>query len=296
MWATLGNVAVTRLIEPRIQLHYAINVLMAAGRAFAPREPDFGHASFQWLAGSGDARLGPGVLAGRRIEGAHPFRVALRLDRPAFALLDPDDPASGPMTQLDLAGRTLAAATDWLRERVRERDLDPSAMVVKLPVDMPDHPVAHGRAFDFPDLDAGSELAAWYADADALIRGVSAIGPQATPVRCWPHHFDLASLIKLTNREGDEAPCVGVGFSPGDQVLPEPYLYASPWPYPSVDGLPPAPSGAHWRTMDWVGVYLTASDLGVGVRPEEQERRARTFLREGLATSISLLQHARARP
>ncbi len=278
--------ALARLVEPRIQLHHAINAVMSVGRAFVPPEPDFGHASFQWLSGDRARGLGPGVLAGRTVGADRAFRAALRLDRPAIVLIDA---SAATIAEHELHGRTLVEAFEWLSQRIHDQGLDPSALVLKLPRGMPQHRVGEGGPFAFDDVEACAELAAWYDGADALIREISVVEPRATDVRCWPHHFDLASLVKLTDRTDDDAPCVGVGLSPGDQLIAEPYVYVSPWPYPSAAALPAAPAGAHWRTQDWVGLYLTASDLLAG-GPGELERLARAFLLEGLSVSTTVLK------
>ncbi len=285
-WRTLGTVAPDRLIEPRTQLHYAINALMSVGRAYAQPEPDYGHASFQWLTGRDGRPPGPGVLAGRLVHGDRSFRAALRLDRPSVLLLDAED---GWIAERTLDGRTLPGLVDWLSVQIEALGLDPSELVLKLPKVITPHPVGDGRAFVFDDLDACAELAAWYDDADALIREVAEVEPRATAVRCWPHHFDLASLVKLTDRTDNDAPCVGVGLSPGDQRIGEPYLYVSPWPYPPLRALPPASPGARWRTEDWVGLYLTASELVAGGESEGQPSRARGFLGDGIADATKLL-------
>jgi hypothetical protein len=70
------------------------------------------------------------------------------------------------------------------------------------------------------------ELAAWFANAEYLLVCVQRqmIGHEltASDVRCWPHHFDLATLISFPTRETDVTGYVGAGLSPGDEYYNEP--------------------------------------------------------------------------
>src|SRR5207245_7335838 len=101
---------------------------------------------------------------------------------------------------------------------------------------------------------------------------------------------DLAALVRLTDRTDEDAPGVGVGFSPGESAIDQPYFYVSPWPYPPHNELPAAPAGSRWHMEGWVGLYLTAGELAASPDPADQERRARAFLAEALAASTALVQ------
>ena len=54
----------------------------------------------------------------------------------------------------------------------------------------------------------------------------------ATPVRCWPHHFDIATLLNIGQ---ENLQSIGIGLSPGDSNNREPYFYVTMWPYPDVE-------------------------------------------------------------
>jgi hypothetical protein len=88
----------------------------------------------------------------------------------------------------------------------------------------------HGDLDEPLAVDAGGAraLGAWFAFATAVldaIRADAGAGEDATIVRIWPEHFDVA--IDL----GDQAAGrrATYGASPGDAHHAEPYLYASPW-------------------------------------------------------------------
>src|SRR5215471_6754951 len=92
--------------------------------------------------------------------------------------------------------------------------LDAHALNAPSPYEMPAHAVSHGAAYGPAGLtDSLAELAAWFGNA-AL--SVGCIQRQmierkfaASPVRCWPHHFDIATLTTLPARNTDVKGYVG---------------------------------------------------------------------------------------
>ncbi len=108
------------------------------------------------------------------------------------------------------------------------------------------------------DLEAAKDLAVWFETGwDVLGRLLDRVGDQAdTERRLWNEHFDLA--IELGEQaEGRRA---SIGFSPGDEQIPEPYVYVSPWDKDSTEHLLPPTHG-------W-GVALPVSE---GDDPDEME-------------------------
>jgi hypothetical protein len=90
--------------------------------------------------------------------------------------------------------------------------------------------------------------------------------PDASPVRLWPEHFDIAT------EAGDEARAARAtyGVSPGDAEHAEPYLYVAPW------STPPGPPEL------WVAHGFTGAELGVGELRAHADQRAAAldFFRE----------------
>ncbi|MGY1710505.1 hypothetical protein ACI8AC_13465 [Geodermatophilus sp. SYSU D00758] len=75
------------------------------------------------------------------------------------------------------------------------------------------------------DPPAAAALAAWFALGDtALRRLAAALGSPQEPV-LWPEHLDL----------GIAHDAVDYGVSPGDDAVPEPYVYAGPHEGPPAD-------------------------------------------------------------
>ena len=81
--------------------------------------------------------------------------------------------------------------------------------------------------------EASKELARWFDASSETLEALRALlAASSRPpgaLRCWPHHFDLAMLVPLDAGGGEAARSVGIGVSPGDAHLPEPYAYVGPW-------------------------------------------------------------------
>ncbi|MBT8452936.1 MAG: hypothetical protein KJO40_13290 [Deltaproteobacteria bacterium] len=272
-WKTLGALPPDRLSEARLQLHWAAQLLSAPGVSLLPAENDFSHTNLHW-----DFELG--VLSGRPV-GSESLRAGLVFESLELAVLDGERERSS----VRLAGHSLEQGLSWLG-----RELTGGGSQLDLPQhDMPSHLVGEGGVFSEAHGPERTELGAWFANAFRSIRGAVAGDLSASPVRCWPHHFDVASLITLdADVDAEEARSIGVGFSPGDGSYDQPYFYVTPWPYPKTANLPQLGRGMEWHRSGWTGAVLTAERL-ISVPPAEQEHTAREALGRALAASREIL-------
>ena len=266
-WQPLGGVPPPELTEGRLQMHHALQPVSAVGRSLLPAARDDGHTSLEWLASRG-------CLAGPPVPAAPgPLRAGLQPD--PFVLLVLVEGA--PFARLPLAGKTVEEASSWLAGRLGDAGADAGRIDFAVPYSLPEHPVGDGARFAPPETGALVELGRLFADADLLLREAAASWPGATPVRIWPHHLDAGVVLPIGEGSGEGARSIGAGLSPGDETIPEPYLYVTPWPPPPPESLPALPSGGRWQREGWVGAALTASELVGGGGPG-QEERARAFL------------------
>lgn len=86
------------------------------------------------------------------------------------------------------------------------------------------------------DADEADRLAAWYALADEALSRLRAeiAADEPSDITLWPEHFDVAI----------RAGTVNYGGSPGDEHVPEPYLYVGPDTVPAGDAFWNQPFGA----------------------------------------------------
>ena len=249
------------LDQARDHAHHALQLVAAAGYTHLPRDAE-------WQ--GSNAGFASGRLVGREL--ADGVRVSLDL-----ASLNLE--VSGGEPAVRAVGRfDPSAHAAWLRARLRERGLADRELVFPS-WDLPEAPAG------LPDPAALAQLADWYANAHELL-SVLAEHPAAGEVRCWPHHFDLAVLLTL--RPGPLG-TVGIGMTPGDGGVPEPYLYATPWPYPDPEVLPELARGG-WNTEGWVGAVLAASELAAVGPAEAQALAAHDFARAATTVLIDVVR------
>ena len=283
-WVRLGDPAPETLTDARLQLHWAVQLLAAFGESFLPHKPDASHSSVTW---SPERKA---FLSGATVDGSA-LRLGLQPGDFAYRVFGPGPAQSDPF---ELRGRTLAEATAWVEAELASR-LGPAAPAIAPTVpDIRAHRVGRGAPFDAKLADL-AEMERWFHDASLLLEAVASAEDGSSPVRCWPHHFDIAVLIDLDAGADppvgpEDARSIGIGMTPGDESYSEPYFYVSPWPYPDTADLPKLPPPASWHTDKWVGAVLTAADLIAAGEEGAQATRAASFARAAIAGSRAMLR------
>ncbi len=263
----LGTVAPGDLVEPRLLAHHAVQWASRAARAALDPSPDDSHSNLGWD-NSLDALVSHEIPAdgGAVRFGLRPADLTLICVR-----------ADGEIEALPLDGATNAAAAIWVARTLTALGLDPSGLTDDLPYPLPPHPVSDGGTYAAAaHADGLGEISIWFDLANTVLGGVAGayngLEPGPSAVRCWPHHFDLATLIRLDAEGGEAARSVGVGMTPGDGEYAQPYFYVTPWPYPDAAVLPPLEEPAFWHTQGWVGAVIKGADIvriSGAARPEE---------------------------
>ena len=185
-WRPVGAVAPESLTDARLQCHYAAQWLARVARAFVPPEDDDSHTSLMFDASTG-------MLA------TQPFVKNLRLGLDIGELRLAEMRDGGVTRALDLDGCSDAKAGDWVARLVAGEGLEVEKLQAPSPWDMPMHGLASGTQYRRgPGM---SEFAGWYHNAHAILSDVrdryANLSPGPYPVRCWPHHFDMAVLVAL---------------------------------------------------------------------------------------------------
>jgi hypothetical protein len=273
-WRPLRGTDQRRLSEARLQAHYAVQWLARTARGYIQPQPDDGHTSLLW-----DRSL-DGLSTQALPDGA---RLSLKIADLTLALHGGQSFSLGKQTD--------AQARQWLGAQLVARGLEARALDAAAPYEMPAHAIAQGAAYDAAGCaDALAELAAWYGNAELLLSGLLRLMLEqkraASPVCCWPHHFDLATLITLPTRTAGLTGYVGAGLSPGDHYYDEPYYYVSVYPRPDAAALPSLPALGHWHTHEFTAAVTTAQRI---VAAKDQMRETDQFLRGSVAAAIGLL-------
>lgn len=272
-WKTLNPLAAKELTDARLQFHYAAQFATALGISYLTPRADDSHTNLGW-----DPKYE--ALRSREVRAlSHAIRVAVRpRDLTLLVLLD------GTVGQrISLHGLTIREAETTLRAALASAGVDSRRLTLKRHYQIPSHQVAGGHAFDATRTEDFAELAHWYGNSAAvLIELRSRTG--GSEVRCWPHHFDIATLSTIS----PDVTC-GAGLSPGDETYLEPYFYVSARPLLRADRLTAPLDGAgEWHAGDWTGAVLTASRL-TG-HAESQAAQVNAFLNSAFDACAQLLR------
>lgn len=246
--------------------HAAIQWVSKAARANLASKEDDSHSSLYWDAANG-------VLAGLSLDRGNRHRFAFCF-RDASMLWMKEDEILNSFSIQDASDADIGL---WVDSQLELAGLHGTAKA-----DMP-YELETIDCFEFDD-DVSPNiriLGTHFAQAqDALTDLIASVGEELslaeTPVvRCWPHHFDIATLFAFANGTS-----IGVGFSPGDQTYNEPYYYCSPWPYPDAGTLPDAPGPFHWHTDGFTSLVATSGTL-----PEKEQLSRLLIVAVGCAHS-----------
>ena len=278
-WRQVARVDPASLVDSRLQLHHALQIIVSAPISFLEKRADDSHTNLEWL---------PSLeaLGTNWLERATRVRFALHAANLALLAVDQD---GGVTSEFQLSGRTTADGVTWLRESLSAAGYDGAALTTRKHYEIPTHAVASGGVYSLGSAETFAELGRYYGDAHELTSHVAATRSGASPPRCWPHHFDLATLITLPEIAGRGTRTVGVGMSPGDASYAEPYFYVGPYPHPNRDRLRPLGSLGAWHTQGWIGAVLRGSEIA-GLDERRQKEAVHAFAHAAVEASIEALR------
>jgi len=234
--------------------HKAVQLATMAARANLVTAPDDSHSNLGW--DSRERRF----LSQPITNSQGSWFVSVSLSPLCVALVREEETIE--LRTLDNISMRDAAV--WLDVQLAKAGLKP-ASGVELPYALP----SDVDAVDVFDQSTGkaalATLSSWFDLANALISDFAieqeGLNPGPSPVRCWPHHFDIATYVSLEAGDFETARGIGVGMSPGDENYAQPYFYINPWPHLDASDLPPLPPPGHWHTQGFVGAIATADDI-----------------------------------
>lgn len=278
-WEASGSVHPVDLIDASLELHWATQFLAAAGQTFGEAQPDDSHRAMEWDA---DQR----AFVGTPFTGPYPFRVGLRPEDLTLLLLDRTEEALG---SFPLIGKTREEGYEWLSLGLAMYMGGLPATIERPEFDIPDHPV-QGRTRFSTDHDAEHRaLAGLYGGGAALLNEFVAGHDNASRVLCWPHHFDIATLITLdVDADGAASKTIGVGLAPRGGGCESWYWYVTPWPYPDPSTLPDLTGKAEWNTEGWTGAVLAGRDMAK-LDGKSRAQTIRAFLAEATEVAQTVL-------
>lgn len=275
-WTRVGTIAPSALADTRLELHHAVQIIVSAAISFVPARPDDSHTAMSWST-SRRALVTEPITAQRSI------RIGLSVEHLTLDVLDDGE---NSLASYQLPGHTVTQASDWLAAAIATEGLDRSRFTSRKHYTIPNHVVATGVPFSTTANAERAELARYWSNAAAYLDALVSSMPDASPVRIWPHHFDIATLTELPATSSGITPTIGVGLSPGDDSYQEPYWYVGPNPRPDVSNAPKLAGGGRWHTVGWKGAALLASDF---VDSQDQRAQVNLFVESALKECRKLL-------
>jgi hypothetical protein len=266
-------------------LHAAAQWPSRVGRALLPARADDSHSNLGWDEAHG------GLFSHRIEAGGRRLTVGVAFADFSLQVVDVSSSAS-TFSLLLLDGKTEDEVRDWLGAAL---GIGAERLDFPLPYDLPAPELGTSEPFSNHGLEgAMHELGRWYANAALSLSEVHHARrgetPGPSPVRCWPHHFDIATLVALEAGDPEHARSIGVGFAPGDAAVAEPYFYVNPWPVPDPRADPVIPAPGHWHTQGFTGAVATAADiLAVGDHADDQAAAVLGYLRQSYDAARGLL-------
>jgi hypothetical protein len=258
-----------KLRDARLLAHHAVQWIARAARAYVPARAHDVHTQLAW-----DAEF-QGLVGEPLPDGT---RLGLRIPDLTLCVMDG--------ASLPLDGRAEPEIAAWLSDTLDSRGFDTDKLAAP-PYDMPHNVVALGARYCIEEL--MPELAAqalWFGNAHGLLSDVRASlvkrGLKAPEVRCWPHHFDMDSLVHLG---GNRA--VSAGFCPGDEFCDEPYFYISIYPEPYIPSLPLLPPVGHWHSYKFIAALAPAHKI---VASLDQQRDLMGFFDISIGAALEALR------
>ncbi|MEO0554040.1 MAG: hypothetical protein AAF149_12605 [Bacteroidota bacterium] len=246
----------------REELHRTVQLISYFPRNLIDHDPTDASASLMWNDG----------IQGFETQSINGVKVGLNLLEQSLLIMR-EGKISMSITTIE---KSFDQVFEELRVALEIEGFDSSRLVKDSPYELPERVVKLGRPFNTIDASALVEL---YSLAQNVLTEIFSGLPQASEVRCWPHHFDLATLVTIVPHEDrKQMKSIGFGFSPGDNGYDEPYFYLTPWPYPPKDQLYETKPPAIWNTEGWTGGVLRAFEIDSGTK----EATVTEFFRTGL--------------
>lgn len=255
VWFPVGKTSPDALRTTREIIHQAIQLPALAARGILPPDPTETVASLFW---SPEKR----TLFSQDLSSSNPHKVGLRFKDLGLLI---ENEAGQIINETSLVGLTYAQGFSWLKSQLEKLEYATDRLSTDLPYAIPAYPQASGTPFSAPEASATDEFSAYFDNATLALEPFRTDGLGDHTTRTWPHHFDIATLIsvELDLETQKNKKTVGVGLSPGDGGIAEPYFYVNFWPRPDMSTitLPELAGHGQWNTEGWIGAVLTRSDL-----------------------------------
>ncbi|GAB5495574.1 MAG: hypothetical protein Phyf2KO_06540 [Phycisphaerales bacterium] len=221
-WWELAGHDETDLASSWALASHAVRIPGIVGKSWASPRGDAQHASMTWMSGQG---LLDGIFVSEPIAGERPMRGVIRLWNLELFLVEE---SGSPIATTELVGKSIAEAHSWMVSAI-ENEAGPAPRPVQEPQKLPEHPVADGAPVGDLSQLAHAELIRLYSNTAAVLEQVAWTMSGATPVRMWPHSFEMSTQVRLGPKEESPPRFIVMGLAPPGKLSLSGYWYVAPW-------------------------------------------------------------------
>ena len=101
------------------------------------------------------------------------------------------------------------------------------------------------------------------------------------------HPCDAGLITLDSGNDAETTRSIGIGMSPGDSSINQPYFYINLWPAPDKSiNLPELEEPAAWHTESWTGVFLLLSEI---IKSTDQKILMADYIKSGINASLLIL-------
>ncbi|MEO0469839.1 MAG: hypothetical protein AAF206_09485 [Bacteroidota bacterium] len=279
-WTRLSADDAYGLNHSTTQMHWAAQFLSMAGKCFLPHQADDSHTNMAWS------------VEDQRFL-THPIQSTQLVLHPQSFSLGILGPNGNLRNQQPLAGLTLEQGVEWVKSNLHHQGLDTADYRIDLHYNLPDHPLLHGDHFAKISYEDGGVFAKVRSLGHLVMQAYADLFSHATPVRTWPHHFDIGTYIPLGfDAEGETNLSITLGLAIADPYSDAYYFYVNHWARDQeiqYGQLPSLAEGGHWNQQDFVGAILP---LSFALKPGDkvsQIQRIQSFMNSAIEASIGFL-------
>ncbi len=279
-WNDVRPIPAGDLIKTREQLHHAVQLIAAAGKYLVEERPDDSHTSMQW--NDNQSAFEGEVLKANKL-----VKVGFR---PSDFKLYLHEDSKNIIATFDLTNKKMEEALKWLIEKLKNFEADTSNLSLNMHYEIPATSFRKDEPFSIINQKYNESFSLYYANANRLLIAVKQLLQDTSAIRCWPHHFDIATLLTIDkDKPSEEARSIGIGLAAGGDAYEEPYIYLTPWPYPDIKTQTlPKLSAGEWHTEGWVGAVLRAPNI---YSEEDQSQAVIHFMNSAIPACAELLSY-----
>lgn len=273
-WTNIEKIPSQTLTNNRKSIHQAVQLVSAFARNILEPDPTDGRSSLIWnndFHGLVSVPLETGTA------------ISIGISFTAFELLILENGKASK--KFSLEGSSVNKGLEWLKTELKSIDIASEKINLTLPYEIEDYDYDSELLVDSSALEA---FAALYGNTANILDGIVKKWSKAFDIRCWPHHFDIATLIPIEeDNKGEMTKSIGVGLSPGDDQINEPYIYVNVWPQIDFELLSSSKlSAGNWNKEGWSGSVLNYSDFINGDQQKIQEQ----FISEAFEAILNALK------